>query len=91
MRLCYVSQFCFYHNYYIDFFIFCTYLIKFYIFRLHHQFYANNYNFFRIAANDGLMDLMPPDEAEEIKNGQWMGVTVRSQGIGGKVSIANNP
>ncbi len=28
---------------------------------------------------------MPPDESEEIKNGQWMGVTVRSQGIGGKV------
>lgn len=40
-----------------------------------------------IAANDGLMDLMPPDENEEIKNGQWMGVTVRSQGIGGKVSM----
>lgn len=33
---------------------------------------------------------MPPDDTEEIKNGQWMGVTVRSQGIGGKVSCINN-
>lgn len=30
-------------------------------------------------------DLMEPLENQEIKNGQWLGVTVRSQGIGGKV------
>lgn len=30
---------------------------------------------------------MPPDDTEEIKNGQWMGVTVRSQGVGGKVNL----
>lgn len=31
-------------------------------------------------------DLIPPS-SDEIKEGQWMGVTVRSQGVGGKVSI----
>lgn len=41
----------------------------------------------RRSANDGFKDLMPPDDAEEIKNGQWMGVTVRSQGDGGKILV----
>lgn len=49
----------------------------------------SNYLIIHIAANDGLHDLIPPHETEEIKNGQWMGVTVRSQGIGGKVSWIN--
>lgn len=30
-------------------------------------------------------DLMEPADDEEIKDGQWLGVTVRSQGVGGKV------
>ncbi|XP_031627907.1 integrin alpha-PS1 isoform X2 [Contarinia nasturtii] len=33
------------------------------------------------------VDLKPPLEKQEIKNGQWMGVTVRSQGLAGKVLV----
>lgn len=36
---------------------------------------------------DDVSKLREPSLDEEIKNGQWMGVTVRSQGVGGKVSI----
>lgn len=32
-----------------------------------------------LDADDNEENLRPPSEAEEIKNGQWMGVTVRSQ------------
>lgn len=34
-------------------------------------------------------ELMPPMK-DEIKNDQWMGVTVRSQGSGGKVIVSFN-
>ncbi|XP_057322797.1 integrin alpha-PS1 isoform X1 [Microplitis mediator] len=44
-------------------------------------------------AEDGLIDpnidsdeLIPPGN-DEIKDGQWLGVTVRSQGVGGKVMV----
>lgn len=39
------------------------------------------------ADDDDVSDLMEPVENQEIKNGQWLGVTVRSQGNGGKVRI----
>jgi len=32
-------------------------------------------------------DLVPPGN-DEIKDNQWLGVTVRSQGIGGKVMVS---
>lgn len=35
--------------------------------------------------DEDIDDLREPVESLEIKNGQWLGVTVRSQGIGGKV------
>lgn len=35
---------------------------------------------------DDFSQLHEPNKDEEIKDGQWMGVTVRSQGVGGKVS-----
>lgn len=34
---------------------------------------------------DAVFELAPPTDSEEIKEDQWMGVTVRSQSIGGKV------
>lgn len=36
---------------------------------------------------DDFSQLHEPNKDEEIKDGQWMGVTVRSQGVGGKVSL----
>lgn len=67
-------------------FVFFLHFKKFTFCAHNHNVTTNNYQLIRVAANDGLSDLMPPDETEEIKDGQWMGVTVRSQGIGGKVS-----
>lgn len=32
-------------------------------------------------------DLVPPGK-DEIKDNQWLGVTVRSQGVGGKVMVS---
>lgn len=32
-------------------------------------------------------DLVPPGN-DEIKDNQWLGVTVRSQGVGGKVMVS---
>lgn len=34
-------------------------------------------------------DLVPPGN-DEIKNNQWLGVTVRSQGVGGKVMVCTS-
>jgi len=45
--------------------------------------------FFSVPAAIDSRDLLPPG-AEEIKDGQWMGVTVRSQGRGGKVLVIFN-
>lgn len=45
----------------------------------------------RAAVEDeDVKDLRPPLFNQEIKNDQWMGVTVRSQGVGGKVSVNYN-
>lgn len=42
----------------------------------------------RAASDDeDISDLREPLRRQEIKDGQWMGVTVRSQGVGGKVCI----
>lgn len=38
-----------------------------------------------ILAEDS--DELKPPLKDEIKNGQWMGVTVQSQGVGGMVCI----
>ncbi|XP_055683424.1 integrin alpha-PS1 isoform X1 [Lutzomyia longipalpis] len=37
--------------------------------------------------DDGIENLMPPVKTDELKDDQWMGVTVRSQGANGKVLV----
>lgn len=44
------------------------------------------YNFSLAVDDEDVKDLREPLFHQEIKNDQWMGVTVRSQGIGGKVN-----
>lgn len=46
-----------------------------------------NFSGHPVSDDEDVSDLMPPLQRQEIKNGQWMGVTVRSQGIGGKVRL----
>lgn len=50
------------------------------------QFYMQCYCFSLAVDDEDVKDLREPLFHQEIKNDQWMGVTVRSQGIGGKVN-----
>lgn len=52
-------------------------------------FYSKFYLFIILRAaydSDDVEELTEPSD-DEIKEDQWLGVTVRSQGLGGKVSI----
>lgn len=49
---------------------------------------ANLVFFFILLAVDS-NELFPPEFPFEIKDGQWMGVTVKSQRPGGKVLVSN--
>lgn len=52
----------------------------------HTHSYIEAMNF--VPASESKKEKLDPPGNDEIKDGQWLGVTVRSQGVGGKVMVS---